>query len=811
MKTYIHHPLLLAAAVLLPLWASAQAPTAVPSTISYQGRVLDTSGAPVGAGTPVNRTVIFRIWDSASSTAAANLLYSESQTVTISDGEFSVLVGNGLANTTQTFGPSETGKGPPLVTLAGVFNGTERFLGVTVAGAATITTSDNEISPRQQVVGTAYAFRARVAESLSAGGTTALTVANGGNVGIGTTTPSAPLSLGTTFNNTKLALVDVAGGVYGLGVQSNQFRLHLGGSSGRYSFLDSAAGSELMTLTGTGNLGLGTSTPVSSLAYAANWKGMHINAGTDSGIAIVQGNTSARLHLHSASNTAGLGRDLSLSNENNNTAVFRWMNGIVARAPAIFTANSDGDMTFARNGTFGGALSGTSGTFSGQINVNNGGLTGEPTTSTLGGGGMRLILWTGIDNSSTPFGFGIAANTLFSVTPATAIHKWFGGTTERMSLNGSNGNLIVTGSVTGGSISTTGALSAASVTSTGALSAASVTSTGALSAASITSSGKVGIGTTAPKAMLHVDVATHTFNKATLSGNQSSLGVFLGSDGGVAGAGGASEIYGDNSTIEFGQIAALFEGETICTRVWFGNEVHNASDARAKQVRSLSDGVADLATVMNLRVTDYTWVDRSRDGHRPHKMLLAQEVQRAFPQAVSRHPQPQTVPSVYQLAEKTQYDAAKSLLNVTTKKPHGFQAGDVVDLYLEKSEMKGVKVESVSGAHEFTVKSEEAAEKVFVYGKRVNDFLTVDYDAISMLNVSATQQLKKEKDAQVAALEAENAKLSEKLAAQEQRLKALEAADKARDAKLAALERLLDDSAKPAARTVLLKKDTGAE
>ena len=33
---------------------------------------------------------------------------------------------------------------------------------------------------------------------------------------------------------------------------------------------------------------------------------------------------------------------------------------------------------------------------------------------------------------------------------------------------------------------------------------------------------------------------------------------------------------------------------------------------------------------------------------------------------------------------------------------------------------------------------------MFVYGREVNDFHTVDYDAISMLNVSATQELAKQ-------------------------------------------------------------------
>ena len=46
-----------------------------------------------------------------------------------------------------------------------------------------------------------------------------------------------------------------------------------------------------------------------------------------------------------------------------------------------------------------------------------------------------------------------------------------------------------------------------------------------------------------------------------------------------------------------------------------------------------------------------------------------------------------------------------------------------------------------------------------MYGKHVNDLLTVDYDAVSMLNVSATQELSK----QIEQLKAENAKLQNRL------------------------------------------------
>ena len=41
-------------------------------------------------------------------------------------------------------------------------------------------------------------------------------------------------------------------------------------------------------------------------------------------------------------------------------------------------------------------------------------------------------------------------------------------------------------------------------------------------------------------------------------------------------------------------------------------------------------------------------------------------------------------------------------------------------------------------------------DRVFVYGREVNDFRSVDYDAIAMLNVSATQELHRRLEAQTA-------------------------------------------------------------
>ena len=129
----------------------------VPSMINYQGNVRDSAGVPIGSGTPVNRAVTFRFYKSPTSVLAADRLWSERQTVTILDGNFNVLIGNG----TPVSG--ETNAVTPFADVFG--QSASVYLGITVDDGNSATV-DAEISPRQQIVSGAFAFRATVAESV---------------------------------------------------------------------------------------------------------------------------------------------------------------------------------------------------------------------------------------------------------------------------------------------------------------------------------------------------------------------------------------------------------------------------------------------------------------------------------------------------------------------------------------------------------------------------------------------------------------------------------------------------------------------
>lgn len=268
----------------------------------------------------------------------------------------------------------------------------------------------------------------------------------------------------------------------------------------------------------------------------------------------------------------------------------------------------------------------------------------------------------------------------------------------------------------------------------------------------ITSVGNVGIGRVDPKAPLHVFVPKYgtwvnQAGKSHVIGNNSDFGFYLGANAAGADANGFENTYGDDATIVKSQIAAIFEGMTICKDRMYVGSFTQSSDLRAKKVLGLSKPEEDLATLLNLRVTDYNWIDRSKDGHRKHKQLIAQDVEKAFPQAIFISPSPEVIPNVYEVAAALEHDAQAKILRVTTKKVHEFKTGDKVDIMVDSMPMTAVEVKAVLTPHQFVVAAEKPAKKVFVYGKQVNDFRSVDYTAISMLNVSATQELARQNEA----------------------------------------------------------------
>ncbi len=184
MKTYISLICSAIAGFLIILPRAVEGAGDPPELLSYQSYLVDADGAPLGAdgsggSLPTNYDVVFRIF---SASSGGDLLWAEQQTITIDNGYFSVLLGEG----------SQVGS-DPRPALSEVFSGTtahERFIGMDVRFVAG--GEFTEILPRLRLLTSPYAFLSSQARAIVDPSGTRLVAADEGSLTVsGTVTATS--------------------------------------------------------------------------------------------------------------------------------------------------------------------------------------------------------------------------------------------------------------------------------------------------------------------------------------------------------------------------------------------------------------------------------------------------------------------------------------------------------------------------------------------------------------------------------------------------------------------------------------------
>jgi len=235
--------------------------------------------------------------------------------------------------------------------------------------------------------------------------------------------------------------------------------------------------------------------------------------------------------------------------------------------------------------------------------------------------------------------------------------------------------------------------------------------------------GHVGINTNTPTYPLEIAAAPGVLG--TDNSLAASYGVGFNSGGNPSPSTG-----GTNSEIQVAVYAAgCIEAGTF----------YAISDERIKKIIGKTDNTKDLQTINAIQVTDYRMKDTKTYGNRVFKKVLAQQVEQVYPQAVNQ--QKDFIPNTYLSTDNVIKNDGYYVLHFDKKHNLSTHA-KLLKVYDKNSERK-LEIISVITENDVAVKADKLPAQLFVYGEQVNDFRSVDYEGLTTLNISATQQLSK--------------------------------------------------------------------
>jgi hypothetical protein len=164
------------------------------------------------------------------------------------------------------------------------------------------------------------------------------------------------------------------------------------------------------------------------------------------------------------------------------------------------------------------------------------------------------------------------------------------------------------------------------------------------------------------------------------------------------------------------------------------------SDIRIKDKVEVAHSKESLDIIKNIEITKYHYKDKMTKGNGIHTKLIAQQVAEYLPEAVTKSSE--FIPNIYQVFKITHKDGNNYGVdfNLEIEDLKELDTIKVVDKNNESFETSISKY--LNNSIFFNLPNNyDVNDEIFIYGKKVDDFLSVDYDNVMCVGISATQEL----------------------------------------------------------------------
>jgi len=372
----------------------------------------------------------------------------------------------------------------------------------------------------------------------------------------------------------------------------------------------------------------------------------------------------------------------------------------------------------------------------GKINIEiAGAVTGNPENGTYGGNGTRLILYPG-SAASLAYSLGISGGRLWYATPSDGTHAFYAGTSEKTKID-SGGTITCTGSIFMGTDNAAPEVRLGSV-----------------------NGNNIGIATTAAifsSSALVNDMVIRSKNRLLLQSGTGAAAIKIGTNNNIAlgldvpttypitiG----SSLFGTATTLPTyasAGVGAYIGNQTagltpdivlgITNSTLFTSGFYLYSDERIKKDIQPLENSLDLINKIN--PISFKYIDYVQKGTINNYGVIAQEIEKIIPEVVNSHKD--YIPNIYKNVDKYDNDLLRLYI-----KADELSVGDKIKIYDINNKYHYKKIIEITEDYiviDEPIENYEEGTDVFIFGKEVDEVKNVNYEALFVINIKATQEL----------------------------------------------------------------------